>query len=99
MTVERREFLAMREHYGWQAQFTSADLPKERWRVVDRDGVEIARGRTPAAAFKKAWVAAYASIVRSWKGVLDENGRELPCTRENVIKVLTEFPEILRAIQ
>jgi len=39
------------------------------------------------------------SVILNWSGVTDEEGNELEFTRENVIKVLTDLPELFNDIQ
>lgn len=39
------------------------------------------------------------SIVLNWEGICDENGQELPYSRENVIKVLTDLPEFFHELR
>jgi len=45
-------------------------------------------------------VEVYANtVVKDWKCVTDESGEALPCTIENVIKLLKELPRLFSAIQ
>lgn len=49
---------------------------------------------------KTIMIQAYAdSIVKDWEGVSDENGEPLTCTRENIVKVLTDLPEFFAVIR
>lgn len=39
------------------------------------------------------------AIILAWEGVTDENGEELPFTKENVVKVLLDLPDLFANIQ
>ena len=39
------------------------------------------------------------AVIVGWSGVKDEAGKEMAFSRENVIKLLTDIPELFRDIQ
>ena len=39
------------------------------------------------------------TIIIGWEGVLDDKGKKVPYTRENVINALIEYPELFQFIQ
>lgn len=48
----------------------------------------------------KIYAEVYAdSIITGWKGVKDRKGKAIPYTRENVIKLLLDLPELFRDIE
>lgn len=38
------------------------------------------------------------TIVVEWKGVVDEKGKEMPLTRDNVIKLFTDLPDLFNDV-
>lgn len=43
---------------------------------------------------------AYAeTIVIGWEGVTDEEGTELPCNKENALKLFTDLPDLFRDVR
>ena len=38
------------------------------------------------------------TIIKGWDGITDAKGKKIPFTRENVIKLLTDLPELFNAI-
>ena len=49
--------------------------------------------------FDKIIVEVFAeTVVKGWRGFTDADGNELDWTRENVIKVLTDLPDLVRDI-
>lgn len=61
---------------------------------------ELDMNRLPAEEANQAVVEMYAdSVVMDWKNVTDENDESLAFNRENVIKVLTDLPDLFRRVQ
>jgi hypothetical protein len=48
---------------------------------------------------RKMLVETYAeTIIKGWEGITDEKGKKLAFTKENVIKVMTDLPELFNMI-
>lgn len=61
---------------------------------------QIANNTMDEEASTRIFAEIYAStIILGWEGVSDENGKPLAFTRDNVIKLLTDLPELFRDIQ
>ena len=39
------------------------------------------------------------TVIKGWEGVADENGKPLPFNRENVVKLMTDLPELFNDIK
>lgn len=39
------------------------------------------------------------TVVLDWTGVTDAEGKELPCTKSNIVKVLTDLPDLFADIR
>lgn len=39
------------------------------------------------------------TVIKDWKGVNDDEGKALPCTRDNIIHILTELPELFNELR
>lgn len=39
------------------------------------------------------------TVVKDWKGVKDDDDKALPCTKENVIGILTELPDLFNELR
>ncbi len=39
------------------------------------------------------------TVVMDWKGVNDDEGKPLPCTKENVLNILTELPDLFAELR
>ncbi len=60
----------------------------------------INAGTMDESTAEKLLAEAYAdAVVLAWDGVTDQDGEELVFNRENVIKVLTDLPDLFRDIQ
>ncbi len=40
-----------------------------------------------------------ATVIKDWVGVTDDEGKDLPCTKENIIHILTELPELFNELR
>jgi hypothetical protein len=48
---------------------------------------------------KRLLVETYAeTVIKGWEGITDEKGKKLPFNRENVIKVMTDLPELFNLV-
>lgn len=39
------------------------------------------------------------TVVKDWKGVMDDDGKALPCTKENIVNILTELPDLFNELR
>ena len=71
---------------------------------VDRDLAEIDEqvelGELDDKTDLRITAEAYAeAVIIGWRGVKDHQGRELPFTKENAVKLLTDLPELFADIR
>lgn len=61
---------------------------------------QLEMGTMDEAVAEQILREAYAdAVIVGWEGVTDENGNDLPFTRDNVLKVLEDLPDLFRDIQ
>jgi len=61
---------------------------------------QLNRKQLPNDVALDAIIELYAdAVVIAWEGVTDENGDDLVCTKSNVIKVLTDLPDLFAQVQ
>ena len=49
---------------------------------------------------ERGMIEVYAdAVIVAWEGVKDEEGNEVPFTRENVVKIMTDLPELFADVQ
>ena len=79
------------------------ELQSEVLKLSDNDDPTEAEMEKLAALMKESegiMVKYYANaVVLGWKGVEDEDGNTLEFTKSNVVKVLTDLPEVLNEIK
>lgn len=60
---------------------------------------QLLRGDIDTAVARKMTIDIYAeAVVLGWKNVTDRDGNDLPFTRENVVRVLTDLPDVFESI-
>lgn len=61
---------------------------------------QIEAGTMDDGVASRILAEAYAdSVIKEWEGVCDAEGKPIPFTRDNVIKLLTDLPELFKDIQ
>jgi len=59
----------------------------------------LKRNTMPEALAKKLLAQVYAeSIILAWEGILDRDNRPIPFSKENVVKVLLDLPDLFTQI-
>lgn len=64
-----------------------------------RRAIEL--NKLPDEKFLELFIEIYAeAVVLDWggEGMVDENGAPIPCTREKVIEVFTQYPDLFSAV-
>lgn len=61
---------------------------------------QINLGTMDTKLFESIMREVYAeTVVLGWRGIDDENGNPLPCTKENVVKVFEDLPDLFADVQ
>lgn len=61
---------------------------------------KLQNGTADPEAINKVMAEIYAeSVIIGWRGVKDENGKDLKFTKENVVKLLIDLPDLFEDIQ
>jgi len=61
---------------------------------------QLDAGTIPDDVAEKLFLDVYAeSVVLGWEGVTDENGKPLPFSKENAVKLFTDLPDLFRDVQ
>ncbi|HOK44370.1 MAG TPA: hypothetical protein PLK67_00460 [Bryobacteraceae bacterium] len=61
---------------------------------------QIDAGTIPDDVAEKLLLDVYAeSVVLGWEGVTDEKGKPLPFSKENVVKLFSDLPDLFRDVQ
>lgn len=62
-------------------------------RKIDNEDMD-----TPLA--NKIMIEVFAdTVVKDWVGVKDDDGKDLPCTRENIIDIFTQLPDLFAELR
>ena len=61
---------------------------------------QLDAGTIPDDVAEKLFLDVYAeSVVLGWEGVTDENGKPLPFSKENAVKLFSDLPDLFRDVQ
>ncbi len=61
---------------------------------------QIDAGTIPDDVAEKLFLDVYAeAVVLGWEGVTDENGKPLPYSKENAVKLFSDLPDLFRDVQ
>lgn len=61
---------------------------------------QLDAGTIPDDVAEKLFLDVYAeSVVLGWEGVTDENGKPLPYSKENAVKLFSDLPDLFRDVQ
>lgn len=61
---------------------------------------QLDAGTIPDDVAERLFLDVYAeSVVLGWEGVTDENGKPLPYSKENAVKLFTDLPDLFRDVQ
>lgn len=61
---------------------------------------QLDAGTIPDDVAEKLFLDVYAeSVVLGWEGVTDENGKLLPYSKENAVKLFSDLPDLFRDVQ
>ena len=61
---------------------------------------QLDAGTIPDDVAEKLFLDVYAeSVVLGWDGVTDENGKLLPYSKENAVKLFSDLPDLFRDVQ
>jgi len=61
---------------------------------------QLQNGTMDDAVAEKLMAETYAeAVIIGWKGVKGRDGKDMPFTKENVVKLLTDLPELFKDIQ
>jgi hypothetical protein len=56
---------------------------------------QISKGTIDEKVLRKIMIEAFAdTVVKGWEGMTDAAGKELPYSRENAIKLMTDLPDL-----
>ena len=61
---------------------------------------QLDAGTIPDDVAEKLFLEVYAeSVVLGWEGVTDEDGKPLPFSKENAVKLFSDLPDLFRDVQ
>ena len=61
---------------------------------------QLDAGTIPDDVAEKLFLEVYAeSVVLGWEGVTDEDGKPLPFSKENAVKLFSDLPDLFRGVQ
>lgn len=61
---------------------------------------QLDAGTIPDDVAEKLFLDVYAeAVVLGWEGVTDENGKPLPYSKENAVKLFSDLPDLFRDVQ